>query len=75
MARGDGVSTMVMSKQTPVVFLAAAPEHDTLSDDTTATAAHYSGQPFGLLKDMLLSVLPFKAESMYKAVKATEKQC
>lgn len=25
MARGDGVSTMVMSKQTPVVFLAAAP--------------------------------------------------
>lgn len=65
MAGGDGVPTMVMSKQTPIVFLAAAPEHDALSDDMTATAAHYSGQPFGLLKDVMLSVLPFKAGSMY----------
>lgn len=39
--------------------------HNALSDDTTATAAHYSGQPFGLLKDVMLSVLPLKAESMY----------
>ncbi|KAG7509289.1 hypothetical protein JOB18_040096 [Solea senegalensis] len=72
MARGDELSTMVMSKQTPIIFLAAAPEHDALSDDTNATAAHYSGQPFGLLKDVLLSVLPFKAWAMYNLSRPVE---
>lgn len=61
MAAGDGVAAMVMSKQTPIIFLTAAPEHNALSDDMTATAAHYCGQPFGLLKDVMLSELPFKA--------------
>lgn len=65
MAGGDGVPDMVMSKHTPALFPAAATEHDALSDDMTATAAHYSGQPFGLLKDVMLSVLPFKAGSMF----------
>lgn len=36
-------------------------QHSLLSGDTTATAAHYSGQPFSLLKDVTLSELPFKA--------------
>lgn len=48
------------------------PEHDALSDDTTATAAHYSGQPFGLLKDVLLSVLLFKAWSVYNLSRPLE---
>lgn len=60
-AAGDGVPAAVMSKQTPIIFLAVAPEYNALSDDMTATAAHYSGQPLGLLKDVMLSVLPFKA--------------
>lgn len=44
-----------------IIFLNTTP----LSDDTTATAAHYSGQPFGLLKDVMLSGLPFKAGFIY----------
>lgn len=40
-------------------------QRNTLSDDMPATAAHYSGQPFGSLKDVMLSVLPFKAGPMY----------
>lgn len=51
--------------QPPVVSFAAAPEYNSLSDDKTATAAHYSGQPFGLLKDVTLSVFPFKAGFTY----------
>lgn len=61
MAGGGGVPATVMSKQNPHL----APRHNALSDDMTATAAHYSGQPFGLLKDVVMSVLPFKARSMY----------
>lgn len=61
MARGDGVPGMVMSKQTPHLIS----QHNALSDDMTATAAHYSGQPFGLLKDVTLSALPFKAWSTF----------
>lgn len=64
MATGNGVTTIVMSKQTPIIFLAAAPEYNALSDDMTGTAAHYSGQPFGLLKDVMLSVMPFNAGFM-----------
>lgn len=64
-AAGYGILAMVMSKQTPIIFLSAAPEYISLSDDMTATAAHYSGQPFGLLKYVMLSVLPFKPGFMY----------
>lgn len=67
-AAGDGVPAAVMSKQTPIIFLAVAPEYNALSDDMTATAAHYSGQPLGLLKDVMLSVLPFKAGGKNNAV-------
>ncbi len=60
MARGGWCTHSGHVQTNPHLF----PQHDALSDDMSAAAAHYSGQPFGLFKDVMLSVLPFKAWSM-----------
>lgn len=57
---GGGVPGMVMSNPNLI------PPRIVLSNDTTAAATHYSAQPFGLLKDVMLSGLAFKAWSMYR---------
>lgn len=42
------------------------PQHNVLSKDITAATTHNSGQTFGLLKDVMLSELAFKAWSMHR---------